>query len=569
MNESKTNNKLDDSKIEKKDKKEKESKGPKKSEKKIEKKPTKEELLKQIAEIEEKYKHEKSFTMQIEQELNQELDKKTKKEKNMIDTNKKLSNEVELIKNLLKKRELKEIENERLKKLENKDNPINVVIKVKEAEIAEAVIIVDQLKKKNHELKKALSETSDYNKVLLLQNKIVFEENKSEILNKELKLIDKVVEERKKELNEAKKLEEYQSRKFEDELKKLKSELKKEVKSKILEEKALQNKKIDMCNLKKQILTYEDKHGTRSLELKLANDKKLSSLSISKYQMKEDLRKNKVKEIEEKGKDIEAEKEYNLRKSISKKMSSTNMNSNSMDNNNKTNNNNSSINNFNTNRSLSKDKKDNNLNNNNDDIPEINNKFDNNNFNNNSLIRNSPILTNQRSIKDFKDRVKLFNVSDRHEFEKVLEKKTLDLYENRYSTMCYSKLSDENKYGNKLRVLNNKLIDIKKKIDLNYGLIHQAEMKGPLLLSEINEINNRNLKTTESINLEMEKINENKKLISDKEKENKQLIDNMKDLKSQFERDFELIINPPKVISVNEEEENEDDNEDENEDEDD
>lgn len=566
MNE--TKNKLNDSKItdrkDKKDKSDRESKGPKKSEKKVEKKPTKEELLKQVLELEEKYNKEKNITKQIETDLKQEIDKKDKVEKNMIETNKKLAKEVDLIKKLIKKREQQEMENEKLKSLENKENPTNIVIKVKEAEIASAIQLVEQLKKKNHELKKALSETSDYNKVLLLQNKIVFEENRSEILNKELKLIDKVVEERKKELTEAKKLEENESKKFDEELKVLKSNLKKEVKNKIIEEKALQNKKLEMCNLKRQILTYEDKHGTRSLELKLLNDKKLSSLSISKYHMKEEIRKNKVKEIEEKVKDKEAENEYNLRKSMSKKMSSTNFNVNSDKNKGDT------IQNLN--KSLSKEKNNIKLNTNdnnmyNDDIPEINNKFDNNieNSHRNSTI----LLRNQNQIKEFKDRIKLFNKDDRVEFEKVLEKKTLDLYENRYSTMCYSKLSDENKNEYKLKILNSKLSDIKKKIDLNQQLIQQSETKGPILLADINEINSKNLKTTEQINIEMEKINENKRFISDKENENKKLIQNMKDLKIQFERDFELIINPPKIPSEKDDDENEENEDEENEEDDD
>ena len=548
---------------EKKDKKEKKEKSPKekdnvkedveseKKEAKKEKKSAKEKESTMNIKKEELISEYKALHLKLEKEkkdteivfgLKQaELEKKEKIFTSISNTNNKLIHELGNLNNLILEKEKEDIEKERNKNKNKKgEDPIEVIIKTKEKELEDSITLLEKIRKENNFYKQSLSDTSDYNQVVILENKLTGEENKFQQLTKELKTIEKFCEERKKALENAKLLKDLEKKKYESEIKGLKGSLKQLTKQKVLEEKEYE-KKIDvMHGLKRSILAYEDKNGMRSLEENLIKQKEQQQQIKAKYSKKQET-------IKKKYEDFEKENRVDTNPYMDDDLSI-----------------------FQRNKTLSKEKKKSeshekkNIEEKPDNVVPIkNNKIS--GLNNNNLNFKSSILISSSyggENDPLKNIPKLFDEADYAELEKILPKKTIELYESRYNTIHKSKIVEEKKYKTSMKQLKKKIQDVEERIEMNTILIKEAENKSVILSHQIEEIKEENRKITEKLQSAIHVMNDAKKRISDKEIENKSYLNEIQEMKAEFQKELDVIMNPPKEEEEkNEEEEKENENE--------
>ena len=87
----------------------------------------------------------------------------------------------------------------------NKEEPINIILKIKEKQLNEALSQLEALRKKNEEMKLTLENSNnDYNQKIELIDLGKEKEEKISVLNKELKMLNKEMEDHNKCLNEQK-----------------------------------------------------------------------------------------------------------------------------------------------------------------------------------------------------------------------------------------------------------------------------------------------------------------------------------------------------------------------------
>ena len=87
----------------------------------------------------------------------------------------------------------------------NKEEPINIILKIKEKQLNEALSQLETLRKKNEEMKLTLENSNnDYNQKIELIDLGKEKEEKISVLNKELKMLNKEMEDHNKCLNEQK-----------------------------------------------------------------------------------------------------------------------------------------------------------------------------------------------------------------------------------------------------------------------------------------------------------------------------------------------------------------------------
>lgn len=557
-------------------KKESTIKSKKASSKEKDKKPTKEELLDVIKNLEAQLKLEKDETKRLVDIKQKEFDTKEKIYNSLYTTNNKLVYELDILKKQMEDREKEEIEKERLKKTQQQkkqENPLEVVIRVKEKELEDAVAVLDRLRKENNTLKASLSETSDYHQVVMLENRLTNEENKFQLLSDELKMIEKFADDRKKQVESTKMMRDIENEKFENEVKNLKAQIKKLSKAYMIDDKEYNEKTTEMVSLKRSLLIYEDKHGIRKLGEDLIQQKAKATVSRAKYKRKTIEMIKRIEEVEKEA-TLQYEKENDYSSSIQKNKSLSKSRSKSNRKNRNSVNDNNNINKGNNTENENKEKNENNdtLKYNNSDIPILENKLLNFNnvynskSNNNYLNKNnSSNAYRDRSLEKEKNKPRLFETHERDELEQFLPQKTVNLFENRYIAICHSKESEIKKFNTNIKILTKKVQDVEEKIELNLFLIKEEEQKAILLGHQIEELQNDNKLATQNVQELIHQMNDLKKAISDKEIENKSLINEMKEMKSQFEKDLEEIINPPEIVeaeedeNVNEEIENEED----------
>ena len=84
------------------------------------------------------------------------------------------------------------------KKEENKQNPLDIVLKVKDKELKNATQLIEILRKDNEQLNKNLENYSEFKNVLDLQDKLKVKERENASLQQEIKLLNRSLEEHKK-----------------------------------------------------------------------------------------------------------------------------------------------------------------------------------------------------------------------------------------------------------------------------------------------------------------------------------------------------------------------------------
>ncbi len=133
-----------------------------------------------------------------------------------------------------------------------KENTLDIVLKVKEKELKNAMNLMEILKRDNENLKKSSSENININSFIDIQNKLKFKEMQIIELTNEIKLLSRSTEEHNKCIDSKKE--------FENEKKNLKEEIKKQkelyrdLQFKLKEEEAKHSKtKDNFINLKRQV----------------------------------------------------------------------------------------------------------------------------------------------------------------------------------------------------------------------------------------------------------------------------------------------------------------------------
>ena len=183
------------------------------------------EYIAQIEQLSNELQIEKQITNSIQRDpvqeeiiskLKDELSEKQIKYNQLKSTNEKQKKAIEqlskeLNNTLQKEKDKKNNTNSNLNKKTNPDNnkkdkeePINIILKIKEKQLNEALAELESLRKKNDEMKTTLEKSNDYNQKLELVDDAKEKEEKLSSLNLELKMLNKEMENHNKCLNEQK-----------------------------------------------------------------------------------------------------------------------------------------------------------------------------------------------------------------------------------------------------------------------------------------------------------------------------------------------------------------------------
>lgn len=185
------------------------------------------------------------------------------------------------------------------KRTMKKDDPLEVVIKLKEKEIKNCVSLIEILKRDKEDLQKKLNSISNYNEYIKIQDRLKIEEMKNKDLLIEIKTYQKYDEEYKKFTNN-------------------KSDYEKEIKAAQME--LIKYKELTK-ELKKKLVIESEKHEetkNKFLELKLeAKEMKNSLMKDEKLDKKEGSIKRLQKNISNQS-NIKTEKNKEVKESIQK-----------------------------------------------------------------------------------------------------------------------------------------------------------------------------------------------------------------------------------------------------------
>lgn len=496
---------------EKSDKKEKDVKKDKKigGSKEKEKKPSKEEMIEILKSAELKLSQEKEESNNKLSEINKQLEQKDRLLNNLTNTSKKLAFELNFCKSQLEER-LKDEQDRQAKKreaksLKHQENPLDIVVKVKEKEISNAVAQLDKLKKEITELKCQMDEKGDYNTFCLLENQLSNEQQKSAQLAKEFEFTSRLLAElptKSDSFCEADKL------KYMTEIKKLKNSFK-DLKSKSKQDTMeMEKRKNELANLKKDIHVYEDPHGLRKMESELIKQKDEIATTRKAFEEKNNSKMQKM--IEEESK-LNTSVEMKLRHKSQIKLNKEQENSITI--------------------------------------------------NKSSSIVGTIKLKKPKAMskREKKKENLLFSEIEKSEIEQFLPAKSVQLFEDRYEAMCHAKEIGEKKFlissKNQIKAIK----DVESRIEVNIVNIKEAEQKAKILGFQVSEYKEENKKLTEIIQEGIHNMNLLKKAVSDKESENKSVTNSITQLKTDQENELFNIMNPPvqKQEASNDEEQEE------------
>ena len=158
---------------------------------------TKEELIHKLKDFEEKLKLETEDKKKISEKKKEELDAKDLVIMSISKTNKKLIGDLAVLKmevdQKLDKVSIKQIQ--KIEKMnEEKQNPLEIVLKVKERQLKNAHVLMDIIKRDKEMIQKTLDEKSEYKKVISLEDSLLDEKKKNQNLAMEIKLLQKMLE---------------------------------------------------------------------------------------------------------------------------------------------------------------------------------------------------------------------------------------------------------------------------------------------------------------------------------------------------------------------------------------
>jgi hypothetical protein len=190
--------------------------------------------------------------------------------------------------------------NHKMKKQKEKENPLEIVLKLKEKELKNKMNLLEILRKDNEQLNKTLESSSSIKAVIDLQDKLKLKEKENMDLVSEIKALNRQLEEHKKCMK-VKGQSDEEMRLLKEELKKAK-EISKDCQIKLKEEESKHTKTKDsLLNLKRE---YDN---TKKIEIQKNNSnvdlKKISNLNHDpniNNMLEEDAKVKKAEETEEK-----------------------------------------------------------------------------------------------------------------------------------------------------------------------------------------------------------------------------------------------------------------------------
>lgn len=490
----------------------------------IENNKEKEELLILLKEAELILKAEQEITSRKTIELNKNIDLKNRLISTLSDNNNKLSYEIKSCTNQLEEFKFKEEEKSNLVSLNNnlstsiKNNKLNnsnilssdpkqIVLKVKEKEIDEAISAFEILKSEVDNLKNAVNQRGDFETVTKLEGSILFEENKQAELSKNIEFTDKLVMDIKKDLEAISLNNNIEKKKRYNEFRILKDKFK-DVKTKLDNNNKLLNTKKDlMIKLKRELHIYEDKNGIRLLVNKLSKEKN----------------SNKHNNIPHTNKGNLLNSQNNNNSSINKLNSSIKYNN---------------IN-YIKNRSLSREKNKNRF------ITISKGK-------NNIKDKFLEDFLNSKNSNNLNIKFNLFeNIEDKNEFEKFVSSESLSLYEAKFDSINRQKEVSFKKYFTSTKTLNKLIKDYESRFELAIHNTRSQEQKAKILSHEIDDQKKEN-KRLNLINIELSrKLELIKNDTDEKENEIKNLVETIMNKKEEYEKEINNLINDCNNLILN------------------
>jgi hypothetical protein len=195
--------------------------------------------------------------------------------------------------------------NDKMKKQKEKENPLEIVLKLKEKELKNKMNLLEILRKDNEQLNKTLESSSSIKAVIDLQDKLKLKEKENMDLANEVKILNRLLEEHKKCVK-VKTLCDEEMRNLKEELKKAK-EVSKESQLKLKDEECKHIKTKDsFLNLKRE---YDNTKKAKAEEMSIPKHhsnvdlKKVTNLNHDQNinnMLEEDAKVKKAEEIEEK-----------------------------------------------------------------------------------------------------------------------------------------------------------------------------------------------------------------------------------------------------------------------------
>lgn len=431
------------------------------------------ELEKKIKQQEDRIRKEQEDKRKQSDILKKDIEEKEKVILSLATNNKRLMIEMEEIKKEIDEKfdkiGFREV-HEKQKIKAKKQNPIEIVLKVKEKELKNAISLIDILRKDNENLKKTLNEKSDYNKVLELEDRLKVEVQKNQNVALELKKVQKIASEHEKCLNNEKN--------NENDIKNYVSELRysknliKELQNKIKEEESKNSKTMDkLISMKNELDNH--KSFLPDVNPSLSNKMSIKNLtsqpnSLNKYFAAMD--PNNKKQSKEQMEFLKNNEKYN-NIAISKSI-----------------------------KTLRNDSKD---------------------LEKNKLSRSLGQIKGPRYPNTSEERQSLLNAEERKLFEKLLPKIEMDKIVKRFDTVDYSKTVLERKYQTETKAFNKKLNDLEERIDLLTVQNKETEQKNKILSYQNNELETKNKMLNKKFKSMTDHIKKLEELLRTKEEENK------------------------------------------------
>lgn len=254
---------------------EKSKKADEKFSKDVQKSPN---VVKETENYEQLKESYKAYKIQKESELKE----KDKSIYNLNLTNQKLMSMLEDLKRdvdgQLDKVNFKQV-TDKMKKGKEKENPLDIVLKVKEKELKNTANLLDIIKRDNEKLQKTVDSYTDYNKIIEVHDKLKVKEKENNDLVIEVRTLNRALEEHKR--CESKRMEfEKDFKILKDDLKKAKDSLK-DMQNKFKEEENKHQKTKDLLINTKREMEQLKKHKLGDLKDPKLGDKIVQNIDVN------------------------------------------------------------------------------------------------------------------------------------------------------------------------------------------------------------------------------------------------------------------------------------------------
>jgi hypothetical protein len=404
------------------------------------------------------------------EEKNKELKEKEKALQTVGQTNSKLMQNLEELRREVDthfdKVSVKQV-NEKLKKSENKKDPLEIVVKVKEKELKNANTMIEILRKDNENLHKNLENYSDFKHILELQDKLKVKEKENQDLLTEIKLLNRSLEEHKKCQNVKKDLEN-EIKILKDDCKAVKDSLKLQ-QSKMKDEDKSHQKIVDhMISLKKELdKMKENSKGSSNNLINQPDRKKVNKLNHDPN-LANILQTDKLNQSLENSNTNNISLLGNKNSVLLRKEKTAN--------------------------SVSKNR--------------MSYKF----------IQNE-------------EREKLFSPEEKILLEKVLSKSDIEKIEKKFETLDHARFSITNKHKSDLKLLTKKINESQERLEFLNSQLKESESRNKINSLQVNEYKNEQKAYQRKLNEMQNQVESLYNVIREKDQENKILVNQLNSMR--------------------------------------